>query len=128
MLITIKDMDEEARYNNRQIERMLDSQSQDLKKHMEDTIAPLLAQVTKTNGRVTTLEFKRASQEGFMKAMAVAGGIGFTVLMALFGWSLYTTSNIPHTVHVQLQNAFTEQLPSAIQQALIPYGLKQINN
>lgn len=102
--------DDETRYNNRQIERMLDSQSQDLKTHMESVIAPLVTQVTKTNGRVTELERKRATQEGFNGAMTIAGTVGFTVLMALFGWVLFTVSNIGHTVHTQVINAVSETL------------------
>ncbi len=53
----------EARYNNTQIERMFDEQnrfrdqqSDDLKEHMELLIAPLLKQVTKTNGRLSMAE------------------------------------------------------------------------
>lgn len=123
MLITIGMVDDEIRYNNRQIERMLDSQSQDLKEHIDSTIAPLLAQVTKTNGRVTELERKRFEQNGFNKAAAVAGGVGFTVLMALFGWELYTVSNIGHTVHVQVESVISNVLPTAVQEALAPYNL-----
>lgn len=48
--------DSEERYNNRQIERMLDSQSSDLKEHITSVISPLTIQVTKTNGRVRWLE------------------------------------------------------------------------
>lgn len=46
----------EERYNNRQIERMLDSQSGDIKEHITSVISPLTIQVTKTNGRVRWLE------------------------------------------------------------------------
>lgn len=49
-------MAEEERYNNRQIERMLDEQSRDIKGHMDAAIAPLVIQVTKTNGRVSVME------------------------------------------------------------------------
>jgi hypothetical protein len=54
MEITI--MSEEERYNNRQIERMLDEQSTDIKGHMDAAIAPLIVQTTKTNGRVGVME------------------------------------------------------------------------
>ncbi len=45
-------MGEEERYNNRQIERMLDEQSKELKEHITLLINPLTMQVTKTNGTV----------------------------------------------------------------------------
>lgn len=44
-------MDEE-RYNNRQIERMFDEQSIDLKQYFDSKIEPLVRQVTITNGTV----------------------------------------------------------------------------
>lgn len=54
-MITIT-MAEEERYNNRQIERMLDDQSNDIKGHMDAALAPLIVQTTKTNGRVSVME------------------------------------------------------------------------
>lgn len=48
-------MTDEERYNNRQIERMFDEQSRDIKSHMDAAIAPLTTQVMKTNGTVTFL-------------------------------------------------------------------------
>lgn len=45
-------MSEEERYNNRQIERMLDEQSKELKEHISLLIRPLTEQVMKTNGTV----------------------------------------------------------------------------
>lgn len=54
MEITI--MAEEERYNNRQIERMLDEQSAEIKDHIDRAVDPLTIQVTKTNGRVSMME------------------------------------------------------------------------
>lgn len=45
-------MSEEERYNNRQIERMLDEQSKELKEHISLLISPLTKQVMLTNGTV----------------------------------------------------------------------------
>ncbi len=67
-------MVDEERYNNRQIERMFDeqktefrkgleSQSDDLKEHIDLALKPILEQVTKTNGRVTKLEDKSIETE-----------------------------------------------------------------
>ena len=44
--------DMEERYNNRQVEKMFEDLSSDLKQHMDLVTAPILAQVLKTNGRV----------------------------------------------------------------------------
>ena len=49
-------MADEERYNNRQIERMFDEQSKDLKEHFDGAINPLALEVRKTNGRVKFLE------------------------------------------------------------------------
>lgn len=45
----------EIRYDNRQIERMFDSQNKDLKEHMTLHLDPLTKQVEKTNGTVKFL-------------------------------------------------------------------------
>lgn len=104
----------EERYNNRQIERMLDLQSEDIKKHISSAITPILIQVTRTNGRVTELELSRATQRGFNKAMSIAFSVGFAILIGLAGWALYETSTIP------------DRVQSSVQQALSNYDIKVI--
>lgn len=120
--------DEETRYNNRQIERMIDenkqaiiAQSVELKQHVTDTIKPFLTLLTNLDGRTTELELKRAAQGGYNRAMAVAGTVGFTVVLALSGWALYQVANIGKTVHAQLQDT----VQNAVQEALSPYNLKK---
>ena len=54
MLIAL--MAEEERYNNRQIERMLEEQTRNITGHIDDKTRPILDQVLKTNGRVTANE------------------------------------------------------------------------
>lgn len=117
-MLIIHMSDEETRYNNRQIERMLDTQSKELKEHVTLTIRPFLELLSDLDKRTQDLELKRASQNGYNKAMAVSGGVGFTVLMALSGWALYQVANIGRTVHTQLENT----VQSAVEQALIPYS------
>lgn len=46
----------EAPYSNRQIERMFDTQSTDIKTHISSEVAPLTEQVKATNGRLRFVE------------------------------------------------------------------------
>ena len=47
---------EEQRMSNRQIERLLDQQTQHIKEYLDLVTTPILEQVKKTNGRTTALE------------------------------------------------------------------------
>lgn len=47
---------DEPRYSNRQIERMLDTQSADLKEYISKATEPILEQTTKHNHRMTKIE------------------------------------------------------------------------
>lgn len=49
-------MAEEEHYSNRQIERMLDLQTAEVKEIVKAATDPILSQTTKTNGRVSKLE------------------------------------------------------------------------
>ena len=49
-------MSEEEHYSVRQIERMFDEQSSELKLHVTTALTPLTTQVMKTNGRLGVLE------------------------------------------------------------------------
>lgn len=81
-------MDEE-RYNNRQIERLLDSQSTEIKEYMKLLTDPILEQVKKTNGRVTKLEDKVAVNTkyiwGIILVFTGAWGIVLAVIGGLVG-------------------------------------------
>lgn len=109
-------MADEERYNNRQIERMLDSQSQDLKNHFDESIRPLTEQVTKTNGRVKDLELKNAKQSGYNQGMGVILSVVTVGVMALFGWVLYQVAEEPIYIH------------QAIQESLSSYSLQAAPN
>lgn len=113
MLIRIH-MSDETPYNNRQIERMLDNQSTDLKQHFDETIEPLAEQVGQTNGRVKSLELKNAEQAGFNRAIARSATAGFTVLVGLIGWLLLQQANIDQRIQ--------KDTVAEIQQALLPYS------
>lgn len=71
----------EARYNNRQIENMLDRQSADLKEHMSLIIDPLVRQVEKTNGRVSRNEvwINRAVGAVSIISMIIFPFIGYVI-------------------------------------------------
>lgn len=47
---------DEPRYSNRQIERMLDTQSSDLKAYITTAVEPILIQTTAHNHRMTKIE------------------------------------------------------------------------
>ena len=49
-------MADEERYNNRQIERLFDEQSKEIKAHIDLVAQPILTQTLKTNGRVNKAE------------------------------------------------------------------------
>lgn len=92
--------DTEERYNNRQIERMLDSQSSDIKEHITSVISPLTIQVTKTNGRVRWLE----------KMIWMALG----ALALLTPWAIWITSH-----QLAQKDAITQvDLDQAVDQAV----------
>lgn len=121
--------DDETRYNNRQIERMIDenkqaivAQSIELKKHVTDTIQPFLKMLSSVDERTTDLELKRAAQGGYNRAMAAAGGVGFSVLLALSGWALYQVANIGHTVHTQLE----DNVSNMVTEALASHGINNV--
>ena len=74
-------MSEEERYNNRQIERMLDEQSKELKEHFSLLINPLTQQVTKTNGTVKwQTKMLYMALGALMLLMPWAGWVTTTVL------------------------------------------------
>lgn len=102
MEITI--MSEEERYNNRQIERMLDEQSSDIKEHMDAAIAPLVVQVTKTNGRVSVIE----------KMVWMAAGA--VVILTPFTYYLASRiSSIQESIQTQTRQAVDDALDARIE-------------
>lgn len=73
-------MTDEERYNNRQVEKMFDDQSRDIKSHVDMKIEPLTAQVTKTNGTVA------------WQTKLLYTGLG--ALMLLVPWAGWVTTQI----------------------------------
>lgn len=100
-------MTDEERYTNRQIERMLDEQSNDLKGHFDLVIKPLVVQVTKTNGRVSWLE----------KMMWLALG-ALAIAMPILTWVVNTVSKQQAVQAVQ-----TSQIQQAVRDALEIYEI-----
>lgn len=102
-------MDEE-RYNNRQIERLLDNQTADIKELMKSELAPILAQTTKTNGRVTVLEDKASRNAGQISLGAWIGIPLISIMVSVMGWMILQIIAIPFTVQ------------HAVSEALLPYA------
>jgi len=92
----------EERYNNRQIERLLDTQSTDIKEHMDMKIAPLLAQVLKTNGRVNFNE----------KMIWLAMG-AIPLCASVLGWLLMD--------YIEFKEQIAKEVESAVYQTLDSY-------
>lgn len=78
------------------------------------------SQTTKTNGRVTSLEFARERSHGFYKAMAICATIGWAIAMSLGGWALYQVSNID----TKVRDASKEAATTAVQNVLGQYDVK----
>lgn len=94
-------MAEEERYSNRQIERLLDEQSKDIMRHIDDATAPILAQTTKTNGRVTTAEKDIVNQKvwrGWMVGGITVLSILIPIIVAVQAWEILQIINIPHEI------------------------------
>lgn len=107
-------MAEEERYSNRQIERMLDDQSTDIKKHIDLTVAPLLAQVKKTNGRVGWLE-----KMVWMACGAVVILAPLTTVMVSQVIQLKDLISAQRTNQVeQIQHAVNQAVPEAVDNAI----------
>lgn len=99
MIITI--MAEEERYSNRQIERLLDEQSKDIMRHIDDATEPILAQTTKTNGRVTKNEediIKSKIWRGWLTGGMAVISILIPVIVAIQAWEILQILEVPHEV------------------------------
>lgn len=105
-------MAEEERYSNRQIERLLDEQSKDIMRHIDDATAPILAQTTKTNGRVTVNERDITSARVWRGWLT--GGLGVLTLLVpmIVGiqvWMFLQIMNIPHEIQQTIDASFSDR-------------------
>ena len=80
---------DEDRYNNRQLERIIDQQSTDIKDYLAEVINPLTTQVTLTNGRVRSLEGYRNLLVGFCSCMVLI----VIPTLAFLALQIFTNSN-----------------------------------
>lgn len=76
-------MSEETRYTNRQIERLLDEQTGNLKAYFDMALKPIVDQTTKTNGRVNKLENWRWFLAGGLALLSFSIIVGATLIAAL---------------------------------------------
>lgn len=103
-------MTDEIRYNNRQIERMFDQQSTELKEYFDKVMKPFAEEIAKTTNSVTELKLSQANQKGFNRATIVYGSILISMALGLGGWALLEVANIGETVHSQIQNTLQESM------------------
>lgn len=106
-------MVDEERYSNRQVERLLDEQSKDIMRHIDDATAPILAQTTKTNGRVTKNEEQisslRSKNAWFMGGIAVISVL-IPLIVGLQVWMLLRILDIPHTVQQAVDEGINHRI------------------
>lgn len=103
-------MTDETRYNNRQIERMFDQQSTEIKEYFDSTMKPFAEQLALTARDVTELKLTKAQQAGFNRATIFYGGILISMALGLGGWALLEVANIGEIVHSQVQSTIQESL------------------
>lgn len=103
-------MAEEERYNNRQIERMLDEQSKDIKEHISSALDPILEQTTKTSGRLLKVEDQINSHRSWRTGMTWGGAIVFffltTFILPVLTWNILQT--------LEFKESLTEEIQSAV--------------
>ena len=67
----------------------------------------ILNKVTLTNGRVSELELQRARYEGFYRAMAISGAIGWGIAMSLVGWMLLQLIGLDGKIQLSVDHALS---------------------
>lgn len=98
-------MAEEQTYSNRQVERLLDEQSKDIKEYILATTTPILLQTQKTNGRVTKNEDDIVSIKvwrGWMAGGLAVIGVLIPIIVGLQVWMLLQIINIPSQVQTAI--------------------------
>jgi hypothetical protein len=76
----------------------------DLKEHMEMLTSPILTEVKKTNGRVTSLEGWRGNMQGAWRVVTWVGIPLFGVYVGFMSWLAFQVVNIDKTVAEELDS------------------------
>lgn len=106
-------MSDEERYNNRQIERMFEEQSKDIKDHIDMVTTPILEQTTKTNGRLLSAEGEITQiriWRGWMTGGMAIIMIVLPVVVGLMTWMVIQVVTIDHTISKAIDAAFEANL------------------
>lgn len=115
-------MSEEERYNNRQIEKMFNDQSIELKAHMDLVTRPILEQTLKTNGRVNGLEAKMQDLKSWRTGLSWGGAVLFffmtTFILPVLTWNLLQTIQLKESIHQDVQAAAQSGVDKAFSQNL----------
>ena len=113
-------MSEEEHYTVRQLDKKIEDQSNDLKEHIVLNLKPILDEVQKTNGRVTSLEGKISDHRSWRTGMTWGGAVLFffmtTFVFPVLTWNILET--------IQLKNGIREQkflIEAAVQSAFNDY-------
>lgn len=117
--MTITIMADEEKYTNRQVERMLDEQSRDIKEHITIVTSPILDEVKKTNGRVTLLESQVSSQRNWRTGMTWGGAVVFffltTFILPVLTWNLLQTIQLKESIGIEVQDAIDQAFEERLQ-------------
>lgn len=106
-------MVDEERYSNRQIERLLDEQSKDIKEHIDAKTEPILSQTTRTNGRVNNNEadiIRYKIWRGWMTGSLAVIGLMLPVVLAIQAWEIEQILNITSSVHTAVDDAINARV------------------
>lgn len=117
--MTITIMSDEEKYTNRQVERMLDEQSRDIKEHITIVTSPILDEVKKTNGRVTLLESQVGSHRNWRTGMTWGGAVVFffltTFILPVLTWNLLQTIQLKESIGIEVQDAIDQAFEERLQ-------------
>lgn len=109
------DINNEERYSNRMLDMRFESQTREIKEHMELLTKPILTQTTKTNGRVTKNEediVKMKTWRGWMTGGMSVVMIILPIAVALLTWMCLQIVNLHTDIKTAVDESFDQRIES----------------